>query len=404
VAVAPTGNLASAIVTATLALNAPTGVLLTQVPTGLQIGWTDNSNNETGFEVVRTQIQVDPLTGLPLKDPVTGAYVPATTLVAGVATPVAPLVTLVASTAAQKTAVAAARTYIDTTATAGLMYAYVVRAVSTTGVAPAAVTVRSADSTPIVTGSRSLAAPSAPTAAITNATRITVSWTDLSTTETGFIVERLFTPAVPVAGAAAPVWTVLATVARTAAQGTAVNGAVSYIDNLVAPVAPATLQGTYQYRVTAVNQSGVGVAAVTNGSSVVVTGNVLNFSAPVVPSNVTALPASTIVAGVVTPTAGTVNVGWTDASLTETAFSVQYVAAAAVVAPALPVNPFAAAVAPAVPAGTVTRAVAGVLPGTGLTGALTLTGLVKGTTYFVRVGATNLVGTTYSTAVSVVAP
>jgi FtsP/CotA-like multicopper oxidase with cupredoxin domain/fibronectin type 3 domain-containing protein len=347
---APGVNLTSSAVTATLALNAPGNVTVLQVATGLQVGWTDNSNNETSFEIVRT-------------DP------------AGVQR-----VTAVASTAAQRTAVGGAPlTFIDTTAVAGVTYSYVVRAVNLTG----NVTVKSADSTPIVIASRSVADPSAPVAAITTARSITVTWSDLSTTETGFLVERAFAPTGGVAGAFAP----LATVARTAAQTSQTNVPVSFVDTLALARALAA-QGTYQYRVTAVNQTGV----VTNASSQPVAGNVLNFSAPTAPTNlVQVLPMAPAVA-----TPGTVVLSWVDPATTETGFSVQYVAVAAGVT----VDPFAAAV---LPAGTVTRNIAGANPSP--TGGITLTGLVTGTRYFVRVAATNLVGASvYTAAVAVVAP
>jgi FtsP/CotA-like multicopper oxidase with cupredoxin domain/fibronectin type 3 domain-containing protein len=362
----PASTLLSNIVTAQLMLVAPNGVTLTQVATGLQVGWFDQSNNESGFQIVRTQLDAAGV-------PVVGAV---------------PLVTTVASTAAQKTAVGgAARTWIDTTAVAGVSYSYVVRAVVYTGnVAAPIVSAQSPDSTPAVIGARSVTAPGVPTVAITTATSITVSWTDLSTNETGFIVERQITPVGGVAGG----WMQLgalgsvATVTRTAAQGTAVNGAVSFVDTLVAPV----VQGTYEYRVRAVNATGT----VINASSTAAIALPLNFTAPSLPASLTqVLPAAPAVA-----TPGTVVLSWVDPATNETGFSVQYVAVAAGVT----VNPFAAA---ALPAGTVTRNIAGANPSP--TGGTTLTGLVTGTTYFVRVAATNLVGSSgYTTAIAVVAP
>ncbi|MEY4749736.1 MAG: hypothetical protein RIQ60_1950 [Pseudomonadota bacterium] len=351
VAVTPTGNLASGVVTAQIPLAAPVGVTASPVATGLQVGWTDVSNNETGFEVVRTA--VDPLTLAPL----TGAV---------------STVTLVACTAAQGTAMNAARTWIDTTAVAGTTYAYVVRAVRTV----AAVTARSADSTPVVYASRNVDAPGTPNAVISTASRVTVSWADLSTSESGFIVERAITPVGGVAGA----WTKLATVARTAAQGTSVNTTVSYTDNLVAPV----VQGTYQYRVTAVNQTGVGAAAVTNASSLAVMSNALSFVAPAAPTGVTA--------AAVPGTPGSVLVDWADPATNESGFSVQY--------STLPFTPGAAAA----PVGTVTVAIAGANPGA--TANAVLSGLVSGTTYYVRIAATNLVGQSawVDAAAAVVAP
>jgi titin len=362
-------TLPSGVVSAGLTLSVPTTVTVSQVATGLQVGWLDTSNNETGFEVVRTQIQVVPNTGIPAVD-VNGAYIPVGT----------PLVTLVASSATQKTAVNATRTFVDTTAVAGLMYAYTVRSVSTTGTGATALTVRSADSTPVVTASRSLVAPSKPNAVVTSATSITVSWTDLSSNETGFVIERGFIAPGSATGTV-PIWTTLATIARTAAQGTAVNGTVSYVDTLVAPAT----QGTYQYRVTAVNQTGTGGTAVTNASSTAVTGNALDFTAPAAPTNlVQQLPVAPAVA-----TPGTVVLTWVDPATNETGFSVQY---ATVAFPATGVAP----------AGTVTKTIAGANPNP--TGGATLTGLVTGTTYYVRVAATNLVGATYTAPITVVAP
>jgi FtsP/CotA-like multicopper oxidase with cupredoxin domain len=349
-----TGVLAlpSASVAVQLGLTAPSGVSVTQVATGLQVAWIDNSNNETGFQVVRSDAS--------------GAV----------------SISTVASSATQKTAVGgAARSWIDTTAVAGVTYGYVVRAVAYTGtLAAPVVTARSTDSAPAVTAALGVAAPGRPTAAITTATSITVSWTDLSTTETAFTVERLFTPLV--AGATAPVWTVVGSVARSAALATAVNGAVSFVD------ATATQQGAYLYRVSAVNQTGT----LTNASSAAVEmASALDFTAPAAPTAVLATPAATLVAGVLTPTLGAVDVAWTDASATETGFRVQY---ATVAFPATGVAP----------AGTLTKTLAGAMAGSGGVGGLTLTALVSKTTYYVRVGASNLVGVNYGPAVAVVAP
>ncbi|MEY8878965.1 MAG: multicopper oxidase domain-containing protein [Leptothrix sp. (in: b-proteobacteria)] len=361
----PASTLSSNVVSAQLSLAVPNGVAVTQVPTGLQVAWFDQSNNEAGFQIVRT-------------DP-NGVQ----------------LITTVASTAAQKTAVGgAARSWIDTTAVAGVSYSYVVRAVVYTGtVAAPVVSAQSADSAPAVSGVRTVTAPSVPTAAITTATSITVSWTDLSTNETGFIVERQITPVVNGVAGVPGGWVQLgaagaaATVTRTAALSTAVNGAVSYVDTLVAPV----VQGAYEYRVRAVNQTvvaavgAVPASTVTNASSATVAAAALNFVAPAAPQNVVAVqPALLNLLGVAVPVLGTLNVTWTDPASNETGFSVQY------------------STNPAFPAGaaTVTRAMAGANPGA--TGSTTLTGLVAGT-YYVRVASTNLVGlSTYTPAAAVV--
>ena len=62
-----------------------------------------------------------------------------------------------------------------------------------------------------------LAAPGLPSAVLSTATRVTVGWTDLSSNETAFLVERRITPQGGVAGA----WTALATVARSALTASA---------------------------------------------------------------------------------------------------------------------------------------------------------------------------------------
>jgi titin len=324
----PLGKLA-ATVNAALTLNAPSGAMAAQTATGITIGWTDNSNNEIGFQIVRNG--VDAL----------GAAIPAVTF-------------NVTSTATQKTATGTARTYIDTTAVPGVTYTYTV---ATTGGTTAAPVYSAAVSTTPLTITETIAAPSAPTAVITNATRITVTWTDLSMNETGFKVERLLTPTVAVAGAAAPVWTTLATVARTGTASTGVNTAVSYIDNLVAPV----VQGTYQYRVSAVSMTGT----VLNAASTAVASNVLDFNLPAAPT------ALTVTAGAVGSRA--VTLGWTDNAANETGFTIQRATNATFTR------------------GLVTTAVPGAVTVSPVS--YVLSGMTAGTKYFFRVAATNAAGT-----------
>ncbi len=318
---------ASAPVTASLAaLTAPTAVSATQTATGITVAWTDNANNETGYQILRTG----------------GA---------------APVTITVTSTAAQKTATAAARTYVDTTALLGVAYTYSVTTTAGTAAAPLYSTPVSASPVTAV-----LAAPGVPTAVITKANTITLSWTDLSVNETGFLVERSTDGGATFAA--------LATVARTAATTKSVNTAVSYVDTLVAATA---VKGQYQYRVTAVNQTG----AVTNAASAAVTSALLDYTPPAAPSALTATPAAT----------RTVTLSWTDNAATETGFSVQRATNAAFTT------------------GLTTTAVPAVIAGTGGTASYLATALTKGTVYYFRVAATNLVGTsTYSTAVTVTAP
>jgi hypothetical protein len=199
-------------------------------------------------------------------------------------------------------------------------------------------------------------APTVPTATITKATSIGLAWTDLSVNETGFLVERMITPSVPVAGATAPGWSTLTTVARTAAQKTGVNTAVSYVDNLVAPI----VQGTYQYRITAINATGT----VINGSSPSVVSAPLAFIAPVAPSAL----AATVTAGVT----GVVNLSWTDNANNETGFTLQRATNAAFT----------------------TGLVSTAIPGANASsiGKYQLTGLKKGAVLYFRVQATNTVG------------
>ena len=314
-------------VTASLTVNAPSNATAAQTATGITIGWTDNSNNEIGFQIMRTGVDA-----------------------AGV--PILPVTFNVTSTATQKTATGTARTYIDTTAVPGVTYSYTVAATSGTAALPIPGT---AISTSPVTITETIAAPSTPTAVITSASRITVTWTDLSTNETGFLVERLLTPTV--AGATAPAWTTLATVARTGTATTGVNGAVSYVDNLVAPAT----QGTYQYRVSAVNVTGTK----TNAASTAVASNTLDFIVPAAPTVLTVTPGAV--------GSGAVTLGWVDNANNETGYTIQRATNATFTT------------------GLVTTAVPGAI--TVSPASYTLNGMTKGTKYFFRVAATNAAGT-----------
>jgi hypothetical protein len=262
----------------------------------------------------------------------------------------------VTSTTAQKTATGTARTYIDTTAVPGVTYTYTVAATSGTAALPIAGT---AISTTPVTITETIAAPSTPNAVITSPTRITVSWTDLSTNETGFLVERLLTPTV--AGATPPAWTTLATVARTGTATTGINTAVSYIDNLVAPAT----QGTYQYRVSAVNVTGTGLTAKTNAASTAVASNALDFNLPAAPTLLKVAPGAV--------GSGAVTLGWVDNASNETGYTIQRATNATFTT------------------GLVTTAVPGAI--TVSPTSYVLSGMTKGTKYFFRVAATNASGT-----------
>jgi hypothetical protein len=210
-------------------------------------------------------------------------------------------------------------------------------------------------STTPVTITETIAAPSTPNAVITSATRITVTWTDLSTNETGFLVERLLTPTV--AGTTPPAWTTLATVARTGTATTGINTAVSYIDNLVAPAT----QGTYQYRVSAVNMTGT----VLNKASTAVASNTLDFNVPAQPTLLTVTPGAV--------GSGAVTLGWVDNASNETGYTIQRATNATFTT------------------GLVTTAVPGAI--TVSPASYVLSGMTKGTKYFFRVAATNAAGT-----------
>jgi hypothetical protein len=188
---------------------------------------------------------------------------------------------------------------------------------------------------------------------VTNGTSITVTWADLSTNETGFLVERSMDGGLT--------FKTLATVARTGTATTTANGAVSYVDRLVAPI----VYGQYLYRVSAVNVTGTGTTAVTNAASTAVTSNVVDFTLPAIPA------ALTVTAGLTG--SGAVTLAWTDVATNETGYTIQR------------------ATNTAFTAGLVTTAVPGAVAGGNTS--YVLNGMTVGTKYFFRVAATNAVGT-----------
>ncbi|MCX7084158.1 MAG: multicopper oxidase domain-containing protein [Methylococcales bacterium] len=319
-------------------LAAPSSFVGSVAGSNVILNWVDNSNNETGFSISRSV--VDPLTNL----------------VVGTATKFA-----ITSTKAQITAVNAGMTYTDTTALPGVKYRYSIAAVKATGSSD--IVTYGTDITTVIN------APTLPTVTITNATSITVGWTDQSTNEAGFTVQRRITPV----GGVTPAWTTLATVVSTAGNKTTINRLVSYVDNLVAPVA----QGTYEYQITAINGAALSSPIFTTP---------INFTAPVAPSNLLYVPT-------VPAVAKTVNLTWADNSTNETGFTVERLTSPATF-PALGVT---------VPAGTVSTVVAGANATSNKS--LTVTGLKTGTVYNFRVKATNLAGSsTYSNVITVTAP
>jgi hypothetical protein len=154
-------------------------------------------------------------------------------------------------------------------------------------------------------------------------------------------------------------------VTRTATQKTGVNTGVSYADNLVA----ATAQGTYQYRVSAVNTSGVAPAPTVNVYSAPATmPSALDFTVPTAPTTGAALAVSAGAIG-----SGAVTLSWPDFASNETGYTVQRATNATFTR------------------GLVTTAVPGAVNGG--TVSYTLSGMTAGTLYFYRVAATNAVGT-----------
>jgi predicted phage tail protein len=138
------------------------------------------------------------------------------------------------------------------------------------------------------------AAPSTLTGTIASSTRVNLSWRDNASTETGFVVERA-------TGAGA------FTQIGTAPARSGTGSTVTFADTT------AVAGATYQYRVTAVNLSGV------SGPSNVLT---LAMTAPTAP---------TLVSGTAVRSGNgeTVSVRWTDTSNNESGFTVQWSSTAA---------------------------------------------------------------------------
>ncbi|HEX8169921.1 MAG TPA: fibronectin type III domain-containing protein [Thermoanaerobaculia bacterium] len=228
--------------------NAPTAVAATALSsTSANVIWTDNSTDESGFRIERCSG--------------TGC------------TTFARIADLSANTT----------TFTDTALTATTTYRYRVVAYNSLGAsasAPAEVT----------TASATLTAPAALVAAAVSGTQVHLVWTDTTTNEDGFRIERC-------SGAACNTFD---EIARTAAN------AVAYDD---ASAQPGTL---YRYRVSAFNASGL------SAPSAVAEATTLN-AAPAAPSSLTA--------SAVSPTQ--VHLAWTDASANEDGFRIERCSGAA---------------------------------------------------------------------------
>jgi FtsP/CotA-like multicopper oxidase with cupredoxin domain len=293
------------------------------------LNWVDNTTNETNYQITRNDGAVFTAT----------ATSRSTTL---------------------KAAVGGAVTYTDTTAVPNVAYSYTVRAITS---AAAVLPVVVGEPSNLVTATVVMAAPGAPTAVLNSATKVTVTWADNSNNETGFVVERSTDNGTS--------WTklLLATQAYSVRAGTAATA--SYVDTLVTPVAPSS----YQYRVSAVKQTGTGTAAVTTASAVQSAVALVNYAVPAAPTALTATAGATT----------TVSLSWTDNATNESGFTVQRATDAA----------FTKSLS--------TKTVPGAA--TGATGSYLATGLTAGKVYYFRVAASNAVGTSaYSTAVTITAP
>lgn len=268
---------------------APTGLGATAASaTAVSLAWTDNSNNESGFKIERAT---------------NSAFTAGLTSVA--------------------TTAAAATTYTDITALGGTTYFYRVRATNAAG--------DSANSnTATVTTPSAPNAPTGLSATAASATTVNLAWTDNSSNETGFKVERATNSTFT---------TGLASLTTTAAN------AASYTDT------SAVAGTTYFYRVRSTN---------TQGDSA--NSNTATVTTPSAPSAPTGLSA--------TATSQTsVNLTWTDNSNNETGFKVERATN----------STFTTGLT------SVVTTAAGVVTYTESTAA-------AGTTYFYRVRATNAVG------------
>jgi len=228
--------------------NAPSGLSATTVSnTSIQLNWLDNSSNEIGFEVERS------LDGVVF----------------------ASITTSVAANATQ---------FVDTGLSGATTYTYRVRALNSGG--PSGYT----NTASAITFPNPPAAPTALTvtvpAAPTGSSQLQLNWTDNSTTETGFEIER------STDNFAAPAGTTL--VATVGAN------IISYPDSGLAA------NTTYYYRVRATNQGGD--SADSNVASATTLPN-----PPNAPTGLTAMALSQT----------TVQLDWVDNSANETTFTIE---------------------------------------------------------------------------------
>jgi hypothetical protein len=204
----------SATATATTLVNAPaapSGLTATAISaTQINLAWTDNSTNETGFKVERC----------------TGTSCTPTTLIT--------------------TTVANATSYSDMGLTEGTAYTYRVRATNTGGdsanSATATATTRQSGTTPP-------AAPSNLTVTVLTSTQINLTWKDNSNNETGFKILRCeganCTPSTLIATTAANVVTYTDSVTQSTTYGYRVVATNAGVESTATAIARATTPMTY---------------------------------------------------------------------------------------------------------------------------------------------------------------
>jgi hypothetical protein len=221
--------------------NAPTGLTAqSTLATQVNLAWSDNSSNETGFKIERR------VSG--------GSFVLIATVAAGVAQ------------------------FADTSVIGGLSFDYRVRATNQ-GVDSAPSNIATV-STPAIPASP----PSGLTATVISSSRVDLSWTDNSSNETGFRIERR------VAGGGN-----FATVASTAANVR------------IAQDTSVSAQTTYEYRVKALRGS------VESEPSSVVAASTPAAGAPAAPTNLAVSAVSRT----------QMNLTWTDNATNETGYRVE---------------------------------------------------------------------------------
>jgi FtsP/CotA-like multicopper oxidase with cupredoxin domain/HSP20 family molecular chaperone IbpA len=249
--------------------DAPSNLLAVLSGSGVNLTWTDNSLNETGFTVQRAQDAgfTSGLTTFAVGRDVTAFT---DTSAAGSNT------TYYYRVLASNTVGSTITSYPQVTADSAFS--------NTATVAPAA---------PVP------AAPTNFTATITSATQVRLTWTDASNNETSFRVFR------SVNGGA---YSQIGQTTRTAAQSLATGGTVTVVHNS-SPTAPLAPGNIYTYYATAVNA---------NGSSPSNTATV-NFSIPAAPTN--------LAGSAVGITGSTINdlvtLTWTDNAVNEGFFQIQ---------------------------------------------------------------------------------